>query len=222
MNSAGLTAPSVGVVPAQQGFASDRPGRPRPSSPAGTRGAARRARARDAARCRGRGGGWPGCAARSLNVSTRARPRSLARFMAASASRSRLDGVSPELADGHTGADGHDPLALIDQATAPRSRAVRRSATSRASSMSARSSHTTTNSSPPKRTTVSLSRAPGPEAPGQLLQHPVAGRMAEAVVDQLEVVDVEEQHADPRARCARRRPGPARGGRSAGAGWAAR
>ena len=66
--------------------------------------------------------------------------------------------------------------------------------------MSATSSHTTTNSSPPKRARVSPSRTARLGAAGPA---PAArrspGRVTEAVVDQLEVVDVEEQHAHPRA-----------------------
>ena len=57
---------------------------------------------------------------------------------------------------------------------------------------------------------------------GDRQQELVAGRVARAVVDDLEVVEVEEEHRHERLRA--RRPGPARGraGRAAGRGWAAR
>ena len=52
---------------------------------------------------------------------------------------------------------------------------------------------------------VALARAARGSARPARCSTQVAGGVAEAVVDQLEVVDVEEQHADPSARCARRR-----------------
>ena len=69
-----------------------------------------------------------------------------------------------------------------------------RCAISSASSVPLSSSQRTTNSSPPKRATVS----PGPDLVGQPVgevdEQLVAGAVAEAVVDDLEVVEVEEEH----------------------------
>ena len=52
------------------------------------------------------------------------------------------------------------------------------------------------NSSPPSRAIRSLGRTKRPHAPGELDQQGVARAVAEAVVDQLEPVEVEEQHAE--------------------------
>ena len=74
--------------------------------------------------------------------------------------------------------------------------AATRSATSSASAGSATSSSRNANSSPPSRATVS----PGPDRRAQpladLLEHPVARGVPEAVVDRLEVVEVHEQDDD--------------------------
>ena len=61
----------------------------------------------------------------------------------------------------------------------------------------ATSSSSTANSSPPKRAAVSLGRMLVVEPLGDLDQHLVAGGVAEAVVDRLEVVEVEEDHRQP-------------------------
>jgi hypothetical protein len=53
------------------------------------------------------------------------------------------------------------------------------------------------------------------------LQQLVAGRVAERVVDELEVVEVHEHHGDVRAASAASTP-PGAGGRAAGCGSAAR
>ena len=59
-----------------------------------------------------------------------------------------------------------------------------------------RSWHSTVNSSPPKRATTSSGRIAALQAVGDGDEQPVAGRVAEAVVDHLEPVEVEEQHGD--------------------------
>ena len=55
-----------------------------------------------------------------------------------------------------------------------------------------------------------------------LAQEHVAGGVAEAVVDVLERVEVDEQDRDPRVAPAPRAPGRARAGRSGAGGWAGR
>ena len=69
----------------------------------------------------------------------------------------------------------------------------------------ATSSSSTANSSPPKRAAVSLARMLSLQAARDLDQHLIAGGVAEAVVDRLEVVEVHEDHGH-----ARRRRGSAR------------
>ena len=63
-----------------------------------------------------------------------------------------------------------------------------------ASPSAATSSISTANSSPPKRATVSPGRTEAAQPLGHLDQQLVAGGVAEAVVDLLEAVEVEEQH----------------------------
>ena len=75
------------------------------------------------------------------------------------------------------------------------------------------------NSSPPSRATVSAARAQREEPLRRGDQQPVALRVAEAVVDPLEVVEVEEEHRDRMG--LRAAPAPARGspGRGRARGW---
>ena len=56
----------------------------------------------------------------------------------------------------------------------------------------------TANSSPPKRATVSVGRTAIRSRRRDLLQHLVSGRVAEAVVDGLEVVQIDEDDSDVR------------------------
>ena len=101
-------------------------------------------------------------------------------------------------------AGGHEVLAPADARTAAararsdalgdRDRLVRRRRARRTR---------ITNSSPPKRATVSPVRSALVEARGERAEQLVAGVVAERVVDQLEVVEVEEQDADRRARARR-------------------
>ena len=71
--------------------------------------------------------------------------------------------------------------------------------------MSSVSSSRTANSSPPKRAAVSPERSEPIEALGHGHEQLVAHGVAQAVVDQLEVVEVEEQHGQRGQRA--RRPG---------------
>lgn len=70
-----------------------------------------------------------------------------------------------------------------------------RSATARTSATSRTSSQTTTNSSPPTRATVSPARRRPREALRGVAQELVAGGVAEAVVDDLEAIEVDQDHA---------------------------
>ena len=83
--------------------------------------------------------------------------------------------------------------------TAARGRRRIRPATSAASAESSMPSRRMANSSPPKRATVSAGRTAPEEALRNLLEDRVAGRVAEAVVDGLEVVEVDEHDPDRRA-----------------------
>ena len=74
-----------------------------------------------------------------------------------------------------------------------------RSAVSAASCALLTSSSRIANSSPPKRAAVSLGRMLRVQALGEVQQHGVAGGVAEAVVDRLEVVEVHEDHGQPGA-----------------------
>ena len=80
-----------------------------------------------------------------------------------------------------------------------------RSAARQASEMSSVASSRTANSSPPKRAAVSPERSEPMQAPGHRHQELVAHGVAQAVVDELEVVEVQEQHGQRRQRP--RRPG---------------
>ena len=73
-----------------------------------------------------------------------------------------------------------------------------RSATSTASCERCTSSTRTANSSPPKRATVSVGPHGAAQPVRHLLQDGVARSMSEAVVDRLEVVEVDEDDADGR------------------------
>ena len=74
-----------------------------------------------------------------------------------------------------------------------------RSAVSAASWRCSTSSSSTANSSPPKRAAVSRAADAARRAGGDLEQHLVPGGVAEAVVDRLEVVEVEEDDGAGRA-----------------------
>ena len=92
----------------------------------------------------------------------------------------------------------------------------------RAVSIDGTRSDTTTNSSPPMRASVSSGAQEALQPRGDELQEPVAGGVAEAIVDQLEVVEVEVDHRDEPGGadgCARASAGAARAG---ACGWPAR
>ena len=78
--------------------------------------------------------------------------------------------------------------------TAPSSAVRMRAATSAASMPSVASSSRIANSSPPSRAPVSAARRQSLQPLADLAEHEVAGRVAERVVDRLEVVEVHEQH----------------------------
>ena len=83
--------------------------------------------------------------------------------------------------------------------TVARSRSEISTARSRAVSYG-RSSHSTVNSSPPNRATVSPGRITASSLRGDRDEELVAGVVAQAVVDVLEAVEVEEHDADARLR----------------------
>ena len=82
----------------------------------------------------------------------------------------------------------------------------------------ASASATTANSSPPTRATVSPGRSVAVSCCCRGDQQRVAGRVAVRVVDVLEPVEVDVEHADERAVAARPAPAPASGGRAAARG----
>ena len=93
--------------------------------------------------------------------------------------------------DPHARAD--DELGVVDDKGRATTRNSR-SATAVTSEVSARPSHTTTNSSPPKRATASPSRNAPRKRCASSTQDAVAGVVPDAVVEDLEPVDVEEEH----------------------------
>ena len=144
----------------------------------------------------------------------RARGRaSLARYIAASASRIRSSGVGVRRRRARCRCSPagrpRRPRRGTARRTAPRS--ARRSRARSASP--ATSSQRTVNSSPPKRAIVSLGRSSRAQARGDVAQQAVAGGVAEGVVDELEAVEVDEQHRHAALAPARRGAAPARGGR---------
>ena len=74
--------------------------------------------------------------------------------------------------------------------------AASRSATSVAPRAASTSGQMTTNSSPPRRATVSVVRTAARQPRREREQHLVAGGVAERVVDELEAVDVEHEDRD--------------------------
>ena len=140
-----------------------------------------------------------------MNASTRSRPLALARYIAASASRSRSSAVSP------TAEFTAKPMLAVTTSSWPsitigsRTHRRNRSATAAGSTSTARGvladrsttrSTNTTNSSPPNRANRSRVAHHAAESRGDLAQQFVADAVPEAVVDDLEVVEVDEQHRD--------------------------
>ena len=101
-------------------------------------------------------------------------------------------------------ADRHSPPLPRRRRSAPARAPPPRAAARRSPPPSARvtSAKIARNSSPPTRPEQVAAAAARRHAPGHLLQHPVAGGMAVAVVDRLEPVDVDHQHAPRPCRAA--------------------
>ena len=87
---------------------------------------------------------------------------------------------------------------------------------------SSKSSTITMNSSPPRRASRSVSRSASDERARHVLQQLVADPVAERVVDVLEAVEVDEQHADAAAAAPAPARSPASAARAAAAGSAGR
>ena len=83
-------------------------------------------------------------------------------------------------------------------------------------------SSSTANSSPPRRASVSLGRVTSPKRSRDLLEQLVAGVVAEAVVDLLEAVEVDEQDGQRLAASAPSARAPGRAGRGTARGWRGR
>ena len=162
-------------------------------------------RPRGAARRAGRAGRGCCCRARRRRPRRRCgRPwrRTSRRRRAAAAARSRCraPGTSamPMLASRSIGLS-------VDEERLRSSAARTRSATSRAAAASRTSGSSTANSSPPSRATASSGPQRALQPLGDQLQHPVADRVPEGVVDLLEPVEVEQEQRDGRAVLAARR-----------------
>ena len=170
--------------------AADRRARARATAPARSRSRRRRARASPCrtARCARRRAPWPGTSRRPRPppAASGPHPRPARRARCRSSALSRSS--APPARSG----------CAISRCS--------RSATPTASSTPPIASHSTVNSSPPKRATVSSGPQHPLDARGHLAEHLVAGDVAEAVVDPLEPVHVQEVHGDRlRARAVRDR-----------------
>ncbi len=151
------------------------------------------------------------------------RPR-LASYMAMSALRTSSAASMSRLAERDADAGGDEQLPPAERGTAPAARRCSRSATTPGLGLDRPGRRAgSVNSSPPTRATVSPGRSDSAQPLGERHQQLVADGVAEAVVDELEAVDVEEQHragelrVAPRARAAADPPG-----RRTAPGWAAR
>ena len=123
-------------------------------------------------------------------------PLRLARYMAPSACADDVLGSIPGVVDQHQADAGlHDDLDLgSSMATGSVTASITRPARWLASSALCTSSHSTTNSSPPKRATVSPARTEFEQAAADRDQDQVAGLVAVGVVGLLEQVQVDEHH----------------------------
>ena len=132
----------------------------------------------------------------SLNSSTRSLPASFAWYMAASASRSRTSGIGlAGRGDAAADADA-DVAALAGDVERLRQRAAQPSGGDRGHRRVARAAAQDRELvAAQARDQVALAHG-GPEPLRDLDQQAVAGLVPEAVVDDLEVVEVEEQHRD--------------------------
>ena len=132
------------------------------------------------------------------NSAMRFLPCSLARYSAMSASRIRLLCAWPCSAIAIPMLAG-TVTESSSISTGSCSTSSSRCATVITSATSATPSSRTANSSPPSRAIVSLGRRHSLEPAGHRAQQRVARRVPEAVVDGLEVVEVDEHDRDPRA-----------------------
>ena len=124
-------------------------------------------------------------------------------YMATSALRSSssaLVGGPPGSDEADADAGAREHLLAVDLELLPRARAATAPLRRRRPRESVTPSSRTANSSPPKRATVSVGPDGGGETACDLAEDAVAGRMAEAVVDGLELVEVDEHDGN---RCSR-------------------
>ena len=161
---------------------------------------------------------------------TAARRRALARYIARSALRiSWLASASASSRRRRRPADGAMPMLAWTNSSRPSmtngscSASRIRSASSAGARQPTPLSTSTANSSPPSRATVSpCADTQVRSRPRHLHQQLVAAGVAQAVVDLLEPVQVEEQHGDRARRRRRAAAGRARPGRGTARGWPAR
>ena len=225
MKSRGGSRPRLGVLPAHQRLDADDLARRRGRRSAGsaTRSsprsmAAAQRRFSISSRCDGARRAWPRRRARS-----RARPRSLARYIAASASRSSVVGVgSPAAARAMPMLARHEDVgAGQGERLGQRRRDPLGDARARPrSSVELLAQHDELVAAEAGDGVVRAQRRPQPLGDAHSSASPA--RVAEAVVDHLEVVEVEEQHRRPRADAASAARAPAEPVEEAGCGWAAR
>ena len=183
-----------------------------PSDPAGrddrrsvgSRGRAGRCRSRRAARRRPRGGGSAFSCISGTNRSKRALPLLLGHVhRQVGVAEQPLGGVDAGATDGDADAGVDGDLVAADPERFAKA-SWTRSATASAASETSAPSRSTANSSPPKRATVSPDFEDRHQPCRDRDEELVAGGVPEAVVDELEVVEVEEQHGDlARRRAAR-------------------
>ena len=174
------------------------------SAGSGRRTGARRSRA--AARPRWSAGTTAWACMSSSKKCHRARPASLARNSAESVSRSRLVGV--EVGGGHGDADRRRRARCgAARPSAPRMAALSRSATISTLVLARHVGHDDDELVAAEPADAVVGRRTARDALRDVRQHVVAGDVTERVVDDLEVVEVDEHHAEPRARAARRRAG---------------
>ena len=221
MKSAGADITPPGRVPAQQRLvADDRAGRPAARS-AGRRAAAARATAPAPAPPRS-----AGARARAGAGACRRPPRARGPrpWRGRRRRRRRPAARRGRAARRRRARSRSTPTAGARSRRRPAARGSPRSGDGRARSpcCSSMSSQTITNSSPPSRATVSAGRTVATSRRRERDQQRVARGVAVEVVDALEVVEVDEQHAAPSPRrgpCA-----PARGSAARGTarGWPAR
>ena len=151
----------------------------------------------------------------------RSLPRSLARYIARSASRSSVvGGLASRSADRDPDARGHEQLAARGAMNAARARrgCARRRAPARARR---RSASTQDDELVAAEAGDECRRPAADEMRGRgLHEQLVADRVAEAVVDDLEPVEIDEEHADARARRRARRRARTRAPRAGARGSA--